>query len=532
MTPRRSTRAWRASPRQRSGGRASRFLQALLSAALLSGVARDLGAQDTLAVARNDSVSLRLVDVDLRAAVQALARHLDRPVVFGAVSAGRVTLETPRPVPRREIPALLRGLVESQNLELALDTAANIYRVRPKDTSRPQPVVAAERSAAGQDGPTELFVIRLRHADAADVAATVNALYGRAAALGELGSRGGSGAGSSLSDDLRRTQVPPQDPNAPRIAPPAIPGAVAAVAGRVAALSGEVTIVPDRGTNRLLVRASRGDYELIAAAVRELDIRPLQVLIEVLIAEVRRDRSFSLGLDVEVPDSKVRGSTNTTVGASTSGGASGPIGLGEFALRVMNIGSIDIDATLRAATARGDARIVSRPVVLALNNEEAEILVGSQRPFVQVQRSLPTDAPSRDQVVQYRDVGTRLIVKPTISDDGYVTLRVTQEVNAATGESQFDAPVISTRTVETRLLVRDSQTVVLGGLSDRQRERRNSGVPLLSTLPLIGALFGRETRNTTETEFFLFLTPRIIRTDAEADRATKPMEDRARKAGP
>ena len=198
----------------------------------------------------------------------------------------------------------------------------------------------------------------------------------------------------------------------------------------------------------------------------------------------------------------------------------------------MRRGSTNITATLQAAAARGDARILSRPVLLAVNNESAEILVGSQRPFVQVQRSLPTEAPSRDQVVQYRDVGTRLVVRPTISGDGFVALQVTQEVNAATSETQFDAPVISTRTVQTRLVVRDSQTIVLGGLSDRQRDNSQGGVPFFSSIPWIGGLFGRATRRTTETEFFLFLTPRILHDDDDVQKVTAPLTNRAKKSEP
>jgi general secretion pathway protein D len=195
----------------------------------------------------------------------------------------------------------------------------------------------------------------------------------------------------------------------------------------------------------------------------------------------------------------------------------------------MNLGGADINATLRAAAARGDVSIVSRPIVLAANNELAEILVGSQRPFVQVSRSLPTDTPQRDQVVQYRDVGTQLSVRPTISPEGYVMLEVTQEVNAVTTELAFDAPVISTRSVQTRLLVRDGQTAVLGGLADRQRDNNQSGVPVLSSIPLIGGLFGRVSRRATETELFLFLTPTVLFTDADVDGATIPLQRRIRK---
>lgn len=468
--------------------------------------------EDTTIVARGDSVTIRLVDVDVRAAIQALSRHLDRPVIFGAVGGGqRVTLETPRPVPRTQVVELLRGVLEAQGLELVADTAASAYRVQTREQARAA-AVPPPQPARAQSQPPALFVIRLRHARAADVAATVNALYGRATALGERG------APPTLNDELRENRIPPAG-----VERQALGGVIP---GRAAQLAGEVVIVPDPGTNSLLIRASQEDFELIQAAVREVDVRPLQVLIEVVIAEVRKDRSFDFGVSASLPRSRVRGTTNTTVEGETTG-----IGLGDFALRIMDLGGVDLDVTLRAAASRGDVSILSRPILLAANNEVAEILVGSQRPFIQVSRALPTDNAARDQVVQYKDVGTNLSVRPTISQDGYVMLEVTQEVNAATNEVAFDAPVISTRTVRTQLLVRDSQTVVLGGLADRQKERTQGGVPVLSSIPLLGGLFGRASRRATETELFLFLTPRIIRDDDDADRLTEPLREKAEKIG-
>lgn len=491
----------------------------------------------------DDSVSIRLVDVELRVAVQALGRYVDYPVLFGASTPARVTLETPRPVPRRDVVRLLRGLVESQNLTFVTDTVAGLYRVHGPDVPGGMGMPPGMSGSTGHPA-MELFALRLRHARAADVAATVNALYGRAGALGELGT-GARAAGSTLGQQLGQGMVPfqpPVVPGAPQpqsmapsagmplpglppgVAPPDASGATSALSGgRFAQLSGEVTIVPNANSNALLIRSSRADFELIQAAVEQLDVRPLQVLIEVVVAEVRRDRSFSFGVEVSAPEQGVPGVSHVRASASQQG-----IALGDFALRVMPLGpGPDFEAVLRASAARGDARILSRPIVLATNGEAAEILVGSQRPFIQVQRSLPTDAPSRDQVVQYKDVGTRLSVRPVISGDGYVSLAVTQEVNAATAETQFDAPVISTRTVQTVLLVRDSQAIVLGGLTDEQREASQGGIPVLSRIPLLGGLFGRASRHRTETEFFLFLRPRIIRTDADAEGVTEPYRQRA-----
>ena len=453
-----------------------------------------------------DSVRVRLVDVDLRAAIQSLAPYIDRPVIFGGVAGTHVTLETPGPVPRGEVIRLLRGVLESQGMELLADSG--IYRVAPRAPLAAPDATAISKAPRG-DGVIQLFAIHLRHARAADVAATVNALYGRASAVGEIGAKP-----QTLDQQLGENRIP--------AGMTASPAAVAATAGRVAELSSNVTIVPDARGNSLLIRATQPDFDLIQAAVQELDIRPLQVLIEVMIAEVQRNRSFSLGVDAASATRRLGGTNTTASGTQSSGGT-----VGDFVLKVMNLTGLDIDATLNAAESRGDVHILSRPVVIAANNEEAQILVGSQRPFVQVSRSLPTDAASRDQVVEYKDVGTKLIVRPTISPDGYVVLEVTQEVNNATLEVAFNAPVISTRSVQTQLLIKDGQTVALGGLTDRQRDNNQGGIPLLSRIPLIGGLFGHTSRTSNETELYLFLTPHVMRSDAEADSLTSPMLKRA-----
>lgn len=472
--------------------------------------AAPLAAQDELRAVGPDSLMIRFVDADLRAVVQSLGQYLDRALLITSLPTVRVTVETPRAIGVTDVRSLLEGVLGSQQLELVADSAAGLYRVRPLAPERPPAPQAAATSSERQGAGVQLFMLRLRHARAADVAATVNALYGRGTAVGEIGSR----PAGTLTEELRGDRIPSAESSATPSS------AVQRLSGVTASLAGEVTIVPDAGTNGLLIRASQRDFDLIEAAVQELDVRPLQVLIEVLIAEVRKDRGFSLGVAAELPPVNV-GRGNTTVEAVTTG-----IGLGDFALGVMQLGGVDMNATLRAAASRGDVRISSRPVLLAANNELAEILVGSQRPFVQVSRSLPTDAPQRDQVVQYRDVGTRLSVRPTISADGYVMLEVVQEVNAVTAETAFDAPVISTRSVQTRLLVRNGQTAVLGGLADRQRDSNQGGIPILSSIPLIGGLFGRASRRQIETELFVFLTPRVLFTDQDVDGATQPLQTR------
>lgn len=482
----------------------------LLSLTVIAALPRVIFAQNDRV--QLDSVSVRIEASDLPGAVQLLGQYLDRPVVFVGSSAAVVTLETPRPIPRGDMLRLLRGLVESHGFELVDDSATAIYRVRQRQMPAQSTVTPAPTPPRRDEGP-ELFVISLRHARAEEVAMTVNALYGHQG----RGESGGEGSPQTLGQELRENLVAPAGTVIPL---------QSASGGRVAMLSGELTVVPEPRGNSLLVRANRSDFELVRSLVERIDVRPLQVLIEVLIAEVRRDRSLGVGVQGRV------GETPVGQGSTSVSGSLGSQGLGDFVVKVMGVGGIDADLTLSMGSQQGEVRILSRPVVLATNNQVASIIVGSQRPFVQVQRALPTDAASRDQIVQYKEVGTKLTVRPSISADGAVQLDVTQEVSSATAETAFNAPVISTRSIQTQLLVRDGQTVALGGLTDRQRDQTRRGVPILASLPWLGGLFGSSERRTTETELFVFLTPRVIRTDEEAASASQPYEERTRERRP
>lgn len=447
-------------------------------------------------------IDVRFVDVELPVVIRSLGRYLDRPVFLSDVPDLRVSFETPRPIEARDVIDILHGLLDTHGL--VVDSADAFYRVRRRpDTSARR--AAGSDGGALQAGNLHLFVHHLRHARASDVSRAIGLLFGinvSASARSEL-------QGGTLSEELARSEpagepVPSQEPSSGM---------------------GPVTIVADDVTNALFIRSDSADYAAISNAVQRMDLRPLQVLIEVVIAEVRRDRLFSLGVDASVEDISVDAGDGALSGMLAGGG------LADLVVRVMNLASFDLNAVLRAAVSRGDARIVSRPVVVAVNNREASILVGSQRPFVQVSRSLPTDTPTRDQVIQYRDVGTKLTVIPTINADGFVSLVLRQEASAATSETQFDAPVISTREIETELLVRDGQTIILGGMLETQHEVVKTGVPLLSALPVLGGLFGFQERRSTETELFLFITPQILGTDEQVDAATAEAIEGAEQRG-
>lgn len=457
----------------------------------LSLLARPLVAQEPVTQrVQGDSLRVKFSDADLRSVLHVLAPYLRKPVLAGEVPSVRVTLDAPGPIPAESVESVLRGLLEVRGLELREDSS--FFRVTPRP---PETAAAATAGATGQ--VASLHVIPLKHARAPEMAATINALFGVAL---EGVPRRGLTAGT-LADELRRLSNAAPSPSTP------VDGSLRGT------LSGPVTLVPDERTNMLLVRGSAEDARVIREAVQQLDLRPLQVLLEVLIVEASRDRSLELALGGVAARDRARDTVQASLASTNPGG---------LVLEVMRMSRVDLSLRLGAAAARGEASIVSRPVVVVSNNAEARFLVGSQRPFIQVSRALPTDASIRDQVVQYRDVGTKLIVRPSINQDGYVSLLVQQEMSSATEETQFGAPIISTREASTEVLVRDGQTIVLGGLTDSVRSKAQSGIPGLSAIPLLGGLFGQARRRSTATEFYLFLTPHVIRDDADVDRLTLP----------
>jgi len=477
-----------------------RRLAITIALALIAATNAGLRAQEPVLLV-DGAVMLDFQEADLRLVIAALADAGSINVIYADLPERRVTLRTTQPVPMDQIPSLIRSLAAANGLIVVEEgTFFRLESAAPVTNAR-----AAEAQDTTRQEEVRLFVYRLRHAQAARLAATLQTLFGAARTQGYSGRI----TRPSLTERLREQQIPPMDPERMEL-PPEEPAAPDVPAGLQAEIRGDLQIVPDESTNSLLVRAQPSDWAVVEEAIQALDLRPLQVLIEVVIAEVRRADDTNIGISATVIDNRSdkRAIDAELPGTDTEG----------FSLHMGLRGAVDVDVLLSALSSTGRVRILSRPVILAQNNQEARILVGSERPFVQVFRSLPTDGATRDQIVQYRDVGTSLTILPTINPDGYVNLQLTQEVSTATAETQFGAPVISTREAATQLLARNGQTVVIGGLIDRQRDWTRSGIPVLKDIPLLGALFGSTHSIDSNSELFLFLTPHIVETDDDADR--------------
>jgi general secretion pathway protein D len=418
---------------------------------------------------------------------------------------------------RQLAPATARvEVVPRQNAVLITDRAGNVARYL--DLLRRLDV------RTGGEAGLRTFVYRLKHASADELAGVLGELFGTGTTGGvSQRSRVRSLQDRSLSRTLgnfRNRELEALEARRGTVFP-IVRGATApgdTTGQAVAGLAGRTTIVPDPATNSLVIRTAPPNYPVLEETITALDVRPPQVLLEVLIAEISLDRTTQYGIDWTAA-----GSLRGLKGDSVSGG----VGLvlpdtllgrtGDYFLRVVSFGRVDVRATLRAIAARANVRVLSTPHILALNNEEARILVGSQVPFSQSTRS-GLDVVV-DRVVQYKDVGTQLTVIPTINIDGYVTLRILQEVSALTQQTlaaALGAPIITTREAETSAIVKDRQTIVLGGLIGNERIVTESGIPLLKDIPLLGWLFKSRTSSNLRTELAIFLTPYVVYSDENA----------------
>ena len=381
----------------------------------------------------------------------------------------------------------------------------------------------------GEEG-LRTYVYPLKHASAAELATTLGQVFGAAVTSAPPRQRVQALEGRSLSSELtgfRRREVESMQERAgivPIVPPPPPPPAAAdSIQARVQGLVGRTTIVPDQATNSLVIRTAPPNFSVLQETIDQLDIRPPQVLLEVLIAEVTLDRANQYGINWQVFTQR------GVSGDSTRGVAIGVgpqrfsdtllAGLQGLGVRLISLGATyDVRAILRALATQTNVRVLSTPRVLALNNEEARILVGSEVPFVS--STFAGLTAQLNTVVQFRNVGTQLTVIPTVNNDGYVTLRLLQEVSALSQQTVAaaqNAPIITTREAETSAIVKTGHTVVIGGLIGETQELIESGVPLLKDVPLLGFLFKNRSVSRERTEIAIFLTPYVVFTDEQAD---------------
>jgi type II secretory pathway component GspD/PulD (secretin) len=539
-------------------------------ALLLALVAPTLGAQrggqrlppapkpaDTTMVRRTpDGFVLDFQNQPLNVVLSAIAEAGGLNVTYSNLPNTPVTLRMGQAVTKEQAIEILKGIADANQLKVT-ETATLIRLEGPARAPTPQ----QQQQTAQQTLQLRLYTYRLKHASAVELAPVLmNLLVGTGSAT--AGGRGvtgvagfpgvgvnffpgaAGGAGGAAANPPNTAVNPAGTAGVAggaggggggrgggRGGAAVVGGGGGGAAGGAAAqvfaqalqqafgggpLSGsaaDIRIVAEESTNSLLVRSTEADWTLIQQVLGAVDLRPLQVLIEVTIAEVERTHDLNVGLSGNETRKGAGTQVDTTAFMPSAASAR------DFIYQLTGgKGTINYQVALNALQTRGDVKVLSLPIIISQNNKQAVLNVGSSVPFIQVSQTSGIDPTGRVQTVQYQDVGKTLTITPTINPDGYVNLAVKQTDNTATDNVQFNAPVITKREATTQIFIRDGQTTVIGGLADKTTNHTTSGIPFLSRIPWIGWIFGNHQRNDSVSELYLFLTPHIISSDEDIDR--------------
>lgn len=384
-----------------------------------------------------------------------------------------------------------------------------------------------ERLDRSNAGGQQLYVYHVQNGRAENLAVLLSQVYGvqgpqqappgaqvapgrTPTQMGQVGTSTPLGSGpQTLSSTGGMTQPAAQGQQPVTPAGVRTPSGVAGAGGEVGGISNTVRIVPDRDNNFLVILATAAEYEKIESALRRLDTIPRQVLIEVTLAEITLTDEMSFGVDWSF----------------ARGQGSGALDLGAAGISALTPGfsyvfqqttGNNIKAALNALAGQNRVNVLSSPHVLVADNQAARIQVGDNVPVAGPQTVTGTGQITTS--VQYVETGIILNVTPRINASGLVTLDINQEVSqaSATTSSGLNSPTISKRAAKSIVTVQSGETMVLGGLISDQRTRGSAGLPLVSNIPVVGALFGSQNYKTSKTELVVLITPYIASNVAQA----------------
>lgn len=279
----------------------------------------------------------------------------------------------------------------------------------------------------------------------------------------------------------------------------------------------------DRGGNRLIIVTSPRVISEVEEIVAELDKPARQVMLEARVIEVSTTDAKKLGVDWDLLNRQglvfIEGNYTTTTSLTDPSKITGlqtpqntPGTDDVWRLRNFSRLPLSFAGFLDLMVQNGSAKVLASPKLATLNGKTASMLVGQRIPFVVSQTVFAGSAAAPTQSVQKEEVGVKLSITPLINADGYITTTVTPEVSSVTGyNGQYkDLPVISTRTATTTVRMRDSSTVIIGGLLSNEQNSQETRLPVLGSLPLFGSLFRHVSGTGSKTDLVIEITPHIL----------------------
>jgi general secretion pathway protein D len=312
-------------------------------------------------------------------------------------------------------------------------------------------------------------------------------------------------------------------------------------------------ISEDKPTNSLIIDATQEDYADLTKIIKKLDVIRDQVLVEVLIAEVRYEKTFELG--VEWKSVGNNGTANNGYptydnikpgrsGAQGYGGSTwssgglinyltpgeGPVTAGAglalgFVQKIAGKGSSlpDFAVLLHALQTNKDANVLATPQVLTMDNEEASIKIGKNIPYM-TKYEVGTSGSNSAQNIDYKDIGIDMKITPHISKEKMVRLENDISISVLSGEQVAGitrTPTTTIREAKNSVLVKDNHTIVIGGMIQDNKIKTVDKIPILGDIPLLGLLFQTRSTKTEKLNLLIFITPRVVKTTQQVADLTK-----------
>lgn len=345
--------------------------------------------------------------------------------------------------------------------------------------------------------------------------------------------------------DRSRGRMDDRSPPPSALPPTAPTPGAQGVSGSAPEFSSEVQITADPATNSLLISAAPQDFETLRAVIEKLDVRRKQVYVEAIILEVNVERARELGIELQYAFS-INGE-GVGIGRTNlrdlNTALTDPASLSGLLLAAASNKTVELPdgtrvpaqmALLRAAQNTTGLNVLSAPTLLTADNQEAEILVGQNVPFI---ASRATDATNLDNLfatVEREDVGITLRLTPQISEGQTVRLDVYEEVSTivptTVGDPNLLGPTTAVRSASTTVVAKSGQTVVIGGLISDNSTQQRSAVPYIEKVPLLGNFFRSDRNSTSKINLLIFLTPHIVGDDLEIAHRSMSERDRFRDA--
>jgi general secretion pathway protein D len=527
--------------------------------------------------AKDRYIVLNFDDADLEVVLQTISELIGLNYILGPRVKGKITIQTYKKIPREDLPSVLNTILEVNGFTTV--QSGHYVKIIPSATAKQYPIetrigkdetqIAAEDivitqiipleyiavdemagiikplvSKAGTlithkntnlmilsdisvnikrlmkiinllDVPTQLdlgekvFVYYVENGDAETLAGILNKIY----------------ATETKKKEVTRTIQSPRASRAKSRKKTRVEKVVTKVGeGISTALEGELNIVAAKEINALIIKTTPRSYKVIQDLLKKIDIMPKQVLIEVLIADIKLSDELKFGIEWAITEAKSKVFGHTGKGGYTeesSFNVGGATGILQYKLTQLVDSAEVLKAAIATQATKGNVNILSSPHILTTDNKEATIAVVDQIPITKTTTSGSADTTTTS--VEFKDAGITLKVTPRINEKGLVTMDISLEVSEV-GESFGDETSFIKRNAQTSVVVQNGQTLVIGGLIRENQSDTRTGIPFLMDIPLLGYLFSTTIKSVNRTELVMLITPRVVTTREEVDTLTDKFE--------